>query len=1258
MRRFEFVGGSSSKFWEIARTGAEVSVTFGRIGTAGQTQVKDLATQEAAIKHLDTLIAEKVKKGYVELSSGRDPGTVARAAPAAPTPAPAPTAPVPQPAPAARTLAPAPAAKIAAPPPVPTATSPKSSVPSEAARLPGTAAEDLLVIPSGWRRSMHPRRGSANIGAFNLDHAKAKSIVDEVRSRSPQTFEKILNHAKSDQSVVALVRGALGEGEKGWFGRKKPGEVTPAGAAGVAALYARIVPWNETAALEAIPDVWVAEHGLPFAAVASAHIGDIALDTDSRGVGPNTEFFITRLTSTTNRWWSRAEAILPRVRHHLALADDDQYAAALAAVTPLRAGPPRQRLILSYLFPSRSDWVAEDVASLNAGEDLIKFLLASVTTKAQLDRVAGGISLWALSRDPGFLYSAVEGVGADAAARFAAWFDAPNVDAEIQKRLVSALAVLPTDEAFQLLLDRADNKYVQPALLEAAERFPVRAIRMLSAAAARPGSVGRTAAEILRTRVLSDRDLAASASASLTAQQRAAVDSILEKSVAVPVTDKSRLHPVLVAPPWVGKRTATKPIVIEGLKAPADARIDWLPGEREKWQARRGYGGGFQKKTWAQLLIEYKSGQLNYQELAFFALAPSDVVRPHLADFRPQNLWYADAWMERIIAVYELAALPTVIYAATSRPTSQAHLLLPFETSPIAALMADWYVRLKSLRPLTLTWFGRHPGAARRLIPAAVGKPGSERRAAETALRVISQLGHRDQVLAAASEHGAESRKAVEMALNTDPLAVVPPRIPAMPPWADPAILPQILLADRSAALPAEAVKHVCTMLAICKPGDVYPGVDVVVDTCDRTSLSEFAWSLFQQWQLAGMPSKEAWVLDAQGYLGDDETVRRLSPLIRAWPGEGGHARAVTGLDILASIGTDVALMHLNGIADKAKFKGLKSKAQEKISEVAAKLGLSAEELADRLVPDLGLDDDGSMTLDYGPRKFVVGFDEQLKPYVAEEGARRKELPQPGPRDDAALAPEAFKQFAALKKDVRTLASDQIRRFERAMVTQRRWNLSQVRALFIEHPLLWHVSRRLVWARFEDSGRLSTAFRVAEDRTLADADDKELRLDDGATVGIPHPLHLGESLRRWSDLFADYEILQPFAQLGRDVYRLSDEEREGTVLPRFGGVKVETVKVLGLERFGWERGEAQDAGIQGWMFRRVPHDRAVVLGLDPGIIAGAATEWKEQALREIWLNNEPTGDWGGGPDKKLKFGVLDEVTASEIIRDLTSLVAR
>src|SRR5690606_6249017 len=161
--------------------------------------------------------------------------------------------------------------------------------------------------------------------------------------------------------------------------------------------------------------------------------------------------------------------------------------------------------------------------------------------------------------------------------------------------------------------------------------------------------------------------------------------------------------------------------------------------------------------------------------------------------------------------------------------------------------------------------------------------------------------------------------------------------------------------------------------------------------------LAEWGWSLFLAWRVAGLPAKEGWVLDAQGMIGNDETVRRLAPIIRAWPGEGGHARAVRGLDVLAAIGTDVALMHLHGIAQKAGRRRLRSRAGGKIAEVAASLALPAEQLADRLVPDLGLEADGRTGLDYGRRRFVVGFDEQLRPYVADEdGTRRKDLPKPG----------------------------------------------------------------------------------------------------------------------------------------------------------------------------------------------------------------------------------------------------------------------
>jgi predicted DNA-binding WGR domain protein len=64
-RRFEMSEGGSQKFWEVAVEGPALTVRFGKIGTAGTTQTKTLASAEAATKEADKLVREKTKKGYV-----------------------------------------------------------------------------------------------------------------------------------------------------------------------------------------------------------------------------------------------------------------------------------------------------------------------------------------------------------------------------------------------------------------------------------------------------------------------------------------------------------------------------------------------------------------------------------------------------------------------------------------------------------------------------------------------------------------------------------------------------------------------------------------------------------------------------------------------------------------------------------------------------------------------------------------------------------------------------------------------------------------------------------------------------------------------------------------------------------------------------------------------------------------------------------------------------------------------------------------
>jgi predicted DNA-binding WGR domain protein len=59
-----FEEGSSSKFWRARVQGGTLYVNFGRIGSSGQTQIKEMGSAAAAEKELEKLAESKRKKGY------------------------------------------------------------------------------------------------------------------------------------------------------------------------------------------------------------------------------------------------------------------------------------------------------------------------------------------------------------------------------------------------------------------------------------------------------------------------------------------------------------------------------------------------------------------------------------------------------------------------------------------------------------------------------------------------------------------------------------------------------------------------------------------------------------------------------------------------------------------------------------------------------------------------------------------------------------------------------------------------------------------------------------------------------------------------------------------------------------------------------------------------------------------------------------------------------------------------------------------
>ncbi|GGN89262.1 hypothetical protein GCM10010112_73610 [Actinoplanes lobatus] len=1091
---------------------------------------------------------------------------------------------------------------------------------------------ETFVVPVGWKRFVLPRRSSApaspSVKATDVTAAEALLTTFEGEARAA------VDNRLTPEDITAAGRAWL-SGEP---------DAPPLGAAAVTQAVVRELQWYRLDEALALLGFWRSRRGLPFAAAAVAELAALYPTAFTTG-GAITRSILDR--DATGYTTVLAQRMAYRLRRAVVAARPEEYERVVEALAAVRGPSLAQRAVISVMAPDESGWAAEICAEAMARPNLgtIKQMLLTVVDREALATpLAEQVDHFAALRQSEVIHTFVGTLGPEAAPALAGWCDSPRQgDAQDRQKLLGMLAVIGGDQALQALLDRRDQPYVPAALADAAARHPARALRLM---AATPDD-GR----LLANHLAGNRGLAAEVRPLLATEAAARLD---EAEAVLTAAETAKAAPgdvpaILRDPAWQSP-VERHPIVVDGLTGTGESRVVWAEGERESWADGSWAARNGGSRDWAGIAGQLdKGGNPTWDAIFFFLQGPDELTRPRLGAWRPDYSYDLGDWGPELLGRYEEAAVPALAEAARRTPLVGAPVLAPAATPQVALLMAGWHVRSRPVRRTAAAWFARHTTfAARALVPVAVGKRGNARTDAEAALRVLP----REEVLAAAGQHGPEAVAAVEEILAVDPLTVLPKTMPVLPDWANPATLPPVRLTGDRGELPLDAVRNLITMLALSRLDSAYPGVGMVVTECEPADLAGFGWALFETWRAAGHPAKQNWALDALGLLGDDETVRRLAPVIRAWPGEGGHARAVTGLDVLAAIGTDVALMYLNGIARKVKFRGLKERAEEKIAELAAELGLTGDELADRLVPDLGLDADGGMVLDYGRRSFTVGFDEQLKPFVTDATGRRlKALPKPGAQDDAAPATEAYERFAALKKDVRAIAADQVRRLEEAMTAQRRWTGEDFRQFFAGHPLLRHLVRRLVWVRFDAAGAPAGGVRLAEDRSLADVTDETVTLGDDEPIGIAHPVHLGADLAAWAGVFADYEITQPFSQLARGAEPLTSARAAALT-----GVTVPSTRLLGLERRGWRRGAPQDAGVQGWFQRDVPGGRHLVLEISPGIAVGAVDVLGDQTVTAVFVAPASGYHWRRG-DSDDRLSELDPITAAEALRDLTEVLS-
>jgi hypothetical protein len=179
---------------------------------------------------------------------------------------------------------------------------------------------------------------------------------------------------------------------------------------------------------------------------------------------------------------------------------------------------------------------------------------------------------------------------------------------------------------------------------------------------------------------------------------------------------------------------------------------------------------------------------------------------------------------------------------------------------------------------------------------------------------------------------------------------------------------------------------------------------------------------------------------------------------------------------------------------------------------------------------------------DYVVDLVIEGRDAALRWSKAADGKPLKSVPATLKKEHTG----AVKELQATVKDIGKMLTAQRERIDGLFLSRKRWPLEAWRTRYLDHPLVGAIARRLIW-HFETDGQAEDG--ISLDGRLVDAGDRPLEpFGEGTTVALWHPIGRPiDEVTAWRDWLDRHQVRQPFKQAHREVYVLTDAERNTRV---------------------------------------------------------------------------------------------------------------
>ncbi len=243
---------------------------------------------------------------------------------------------------------------------------------------------------------------------------------------------------------------------------------------------------------------------------------------------------------------------------------------------------------------------------------------------------------------------------------------------------------------------------------------------------------------------------------------------------------------------------------------------------------------------------------------------------------------------------------------------------------------------------------------------------------------------------------------------------------------------------------------------------------------------------------------------------------------------------ALPGLDGVAQ---------LSRLAARIKYDVARRLIEKAMTEAAERNQVSRDDLEAMAVPTFGLVNLGA---EAGLRVERAGDCEACLT-IGRDGAsliwrRDGKALKSAPASVKADHAELLKDLNRTVKEMDGQVAAQRSRLERQLISEGTCSFERWKPWYLQHPVVSHFATRLIW-EFEEDGETRTAIPVQGN--LVDWAGHAVEPSQQARVRMWHPIRSDvQTILSWRCWLEDHQVRQPFKQAHREVYLLTDAERE------------------------------------------------------------------------------------------------------------------